>query len=189
MAAAVLVVGLFGAQSAALFQDAHSFLSHGRGGGQAGDFHAGQVDPAGSFGLFANDEIVHVQIGADACKVADGLAEVDAGHAALGSGLDKFQTAAGAGGVIAMDGHCIRAHDQVAVDGGETSTPLPSSLGHWKMTWFTRVPSLVQQIVLAAGRNDVEVGGLHHGVDLVGPDTGGVDDAAGFHRAPGTVRR
>ena len=45
--------------------------------------------------------------------------------------------------------------------------------------------ALVQQIVLAAGGNDVEVGGLHHGVYLVCPDTGSVDDAAGLHRAAG----
>ena len=45
--------------------------------------------------------------------------------------------------------------------------------------------ALVQQIVLAASGNDVEVGGLHHGVYLVCPDTGSVDDAAGLHRAAG----
>ena len=45
--------------------------------------------------------------------------------------------------------------------------------------------ALVQQIVLAPGGNDVEVGGLHHGVYFVCPDTGSVDDAAGLHRAAG----
>ena len=31
----------------------------------------------------------------------------------------------------------------------------------------------------------MEVGGLHHGVYLIGPDTGSVDDAAGLYRAAG----
>ena len=45
--------------------------------------------------------------------------------------------------------------------------------------------ALVQQIILAPGGDDAEVGGLHHGVHLVRPDTGSVDDAAGLHRAAG----
>lgn len=45
--------------------------------------------------------------------------------------------------------------------------------------------ALVQQIVLAPGGDDVEVGGLHHGVYLVCPDTGSVDDTAGLPVPPG----
>ena len=111
VAAAILVVSFFCAQNTALLQDGNSFLRNRRGGGQAGALHAGQVDPAGSFRLLANDKIVHVQIGAHACKAADGLAEVDTGHTALGSGLDKFQTAAGAGGVVALHRLCVGADE------------------------------------------------------------------------------
>ena len=46
VAAAILVIGFFGTQSAVPFQDAHSFLGHGGGGGQAGGLHASQGDPA-----------------------------------------------------------------------------------------------------------------------------------------------
>ena len=45
--------------------------------------------------------------------------------------------------------------------------------------------ALVQQVVLAPGGDDAEVGGLYHGVHLVRPDTGSVDDAAGLYRAAG----
>ena len=45
--------------------------------------------------------------------------------------------------------------------------------------------ALVQQVVLTPGGDDSEVCRLHHGVDLVRPDAGSVDDAAGLHGAAG----
>ena len=186
VAAAVLVVSLFCAQNTALLQDGNSFLRNRRGSGQAGALHAGQIDPAGCLRLLANDKIVHVQIGAHACKAADGLAEVDTGHTALGSGLDKFQTAAGAGGVVALHRLCVGADDQVAVHGGRHQNALAQRVGTLEdNVTHAGALALVQQIVLAPGGDDVEVGGLHHGVYFVCPDTGSVDDAAGLHRAAG----
>ena len=85
-----------------------------------------------------------------------------------------------------MDGHCIRAHDQVAVDGGGDQHALAQLVGALEDdVVHTGALALVQQVVLATGGSDVEAGGLHHAVDFLGPDTGGIDDVAGFHSALG----
>ena len=185
--AAVAIVRLALPHHADAGQDAARLLGHGRRARQAGRLHAGEVHEARHVRRLGDDEVAGVDIGADAREVADVVAQVERGHRQARLARDEVLTRRGASGVVLLvvgQRLGVGTHDDVAVDRRRDEHAL--ALLVWALeddrTDQAR-RAVVEQVVLAAGRRDMEGRRGDHVVHMGRVDAGGVHDRARLHLA------
>ncbi len=171
-------------------QNFDHFLSNGRSRGQAGGFDSRKVNKVRHVRCLADDKVVRVHVGTHARKAADRVPQLKARHTASGTFFDKMQSGGRTGPVLLFHFFRIRANQQIAIHcwcNQNAFSKFSRALKNRRMYQIALV--FVQNIVLAAGGEDMKTRLANQIMYFFRIHTRCIDDIPAFNRPAGDCQR